>query len=693
MSGRASLHHSPGPHPRLVHARHRSSVADLAVSRGRVWGLALALLLCATSAQAQILGGINTPAANGTVGQPFTISGWAVFAGDQPGTGIDAVYVYGCPVVACSGEPDFWGTATYGLSRPDVAAAYNNSNYQYSGYSFVYSGLTPNAQYYAKVRARRTSTQQWYEFVVQFTATATPILGVGSPTQLQALTSPVPFWGYAIDGAAPTGTGVTAVDIWAYPNPGSGTAPQYLGAATYGGDRQDVAAAYGTRFRYSGYGLSKSGLTPGEYIFLTYAYSPTSGWFVQQSTNYVDLPTVSLTIDRNGTGTGAVTASGLSCAGGANTQAVPCSASYALNTQVTLTAQPDAGSSFSGWFGGGCSGVGTCQVTLNNAKVVMAMFSKPASGFTVSYYHTDRLGSVRAMTDASGTLVGDRHDYAPFGEDTAPVPGNPMRFGGKQLDAETALHYFEARYYRQTWGRFTQVDPASGWASDPQSWNRYAYARNNPLKYVDPTGESYLVALSGNSSASLMFFHFDADFWSWLGSSPYSSYGGPQGGGLYDFTGGYAGSYAWEPGGPPPPAGPLPLPPPPNEPSDPPGDYCPSCGGMPLPPPPPPPPAPPGDPGDPGGTTGGNTTDDGGLPPCEDAFCEVARGIVRRTKGVPDAVGVLLQLGTVVNPFAAAGMCFTVVKCGPIGTLIAVVPPLRGLHSIETLASGTARAS
>ena len=77
----------------------------------------------------------------------------------------------------------------------------------------MYSGLTPNAQYYAKVRARRTSTQQWYEFVVQFTATATPILGVGSPTQLQALTSPVPFWGYAIDGAAPTGTGVTAVDI------------------------------------------------------------------------------------------------------------------------------------------------------------------------------------------------------------------------------------------------------------------------------------------------------------------------------------------------------------------------------------------------------------------------------------------------------------------------------------------------
>jgi RHS repeat-associated protein len=65
-----------------------------------------------------------------------------------------------------------------------------------------------------------------------------------------------------------------------------------------------------------------------------------------------------------------------------------------------------------------------------------------------------------------------------------------MRFAGKELDPESALMNFEARYYRNTWGRFTQVDPVLSEAAlgDPQRWNRYAYASNNPLRFVDPFG-------------------------------------------------------------------------------------------------------------------------------------------------------------------------------------------------------------
>lgn len=62
---------------------------------------------------------------------------------------------------------------------------------------------------------------------------------------------------------------------------------------------------------------------------------------------------------------------------------------------------------------------------------------------------------------------------------------------GKERDAESGLDYFGARYYGSNMGRFMSPDPAGPWAadvSDPQSWNFYAYARNNPLINTDPDG-------------------------------------------------------------------------------------------------------------------------------------------------------------------------------------------------------------
>lgn len=73
-----------------------------------------------------------------------------------------------------------------------------------------------------------------------------------------------------------------------------------------------------------------------------------------------------------------------------------------------------------------------------------------------------------------------------------------MKFTGKERDAETGLDYFLARYLSSPQGRFTSTDPASGWPSDPQSWNMYAYARNNPLLYTDPDGETYRVCQIGS---------------------------------------------------------------------------------------------------------------------------------------------------------------------------------------------------
>lgn len=63
---------------------------------------------------------------------------------------------------------------------------------------------------------------------------------------------------------------------------------------------------------------------------------------------------------------------------------------------------------------------------------------------------------------------------------------------GKERDSETNLDFFGARYFSGAHGRFTAVDPESASASlfDPQRWNEYSYAINNPYKFVDPNGES-----------------------------------------------------------------------------------------------------------------------------------------------------------------------------------------------------------
>lgn len=64
------------------------------------------------------------------------------------------------------------------------------------------------------------------------------------------------------------------------------------------------------------------------------------------------------------------------------------------------------------------------------------------------------------------------------------------KFTGKERDTESGLDYFGARYDASNLGRYMTPDPlmASGHASDPQTWNRYTYALDNPLRFVDPDG-------------------------------------------------------------------------------------------------------------------------------------------------------------------------------------------------------------
>jgi RHS repeat-associated protein len=121
----------------------------------------------------------------------------------------------------------------------------------------------------------------------------------------------------------------------------------------------------------------------------------------------------------------------------------------------------------------------------------------PISGFVTTYhYHLDHLGTPRRITDGENRIVGIHDDHA-FGPEK---PGGtnepaltPLQFTGHERDLTgtgepTTLDYMHARYYNPTLGRFLSVDPGGFDPSKPQSWNRYAYVMNNPIRYTDPDG-------------------------------------------------------------------------------------------------------------------------------------------------------------------------------------------------------------
>ncbi|HEY3103129.1 MAG TPA: RHS repeat-associated core domain-containing protein [Pyrinomonadaceae bacterium] len=121
---------------------------------------------------------------------------------------------------------------------------------------------------------------------------------------------------------------------------------------------------------------------------------------------------------------------------------------------------------------------------------------------------TDQLGTPRMVFDQTGSLANvSRHDYLPFGEEIFAGTGGRttaqgysasdnvrQKFTQKERDNETGLDYSIHRYYSPAQGRFTSSDEpfADQSANDPQSWNLYAYVRNNPLRSTDPDGRSDL---------------------------------------------------------------------------------------------------------------------------------------------------------------------------------------------------------
>jgi RHS repeat-associated protein len=108
------------------------------------------------------------------------------------------------------------------------------------------------------------------------------------------------------------------------------------------------------------------------------------------------------------------------------------------------------------------------------------------------FYHPDHLGSTNLMTNSAGEIVEETR-YLPFG---AVIFGGDEKFlyTGKELD-KTGLYYYGARYYDPFLRKFTQPDSVIPSVYNPQSLNKYSYVKNNPYKYIDPSGHFSIGAM------------------------------------------------------------------------------------------------------------------------------------------------------------------------------------------------------
>jgi len=105
------------------------------------------------------------------------------------------------------------------------------------------------------------------------------------------------------------------------------------------------------------------------------------------------------------------------------------------------------------------------------------------------FYLQDGLGSIAGLSDASGAVTG-AFTYDSFGRvvrSTVPNVGNPYGYTGRELDSESSLFFYRARYYDPAIGRFLSQDPVP--FAEGGDTNAYAYVRNNPVNVIDPTGE------------------------------------------------------------------------------------------------------------------------------------------------------------------------------------------------------------
>ena len=125
---------------------------------------------------------------------------------------------------------------------------------------------------------------------------------------------------------------------------------------------------------------------------------------------------------------------------------------------------------------------------------------------STSYLTYDGGGTVRELTDASGTII-DTYDYDAFGVLIAATgtTDNAYLYRGEQFDSDLGLYFLRARFMNPDSGRFWNMDTYAGRSNDPITLHKYFYAHANPVMGYDPSGRFTLkeIAVTAGISATL----------------------------------------------------------------------------------------------------------------------------------------------------------------------------------------------
>ena len=178
------------------------------------------------------------------------------------------------------------------------------------------------------------------------------------------------------------------------------------------------------------------------------------------------------------------------------------------------------------------------HIFVGNSRLVTAMTHTDNNGDNAEqrekryYYHSDHLGSAQFVTDWKGRQY-EHIEYTPYGElwieeVAAGLDKLPFRFTGKEMDEETGLYYYGARYLDPKYSRWLSGDPAlsdyipkapiddeakkhnenlpgMGGVYNTVNMHLYHYAGNNPVKYTDPDGRASILQRPINKGSNRLY--------------------------------------------------------------------------------------------------------------------------------------------------------------------------------------------